>query len=163
MIRRLLENMILIGSGMIIILVIWYMFLYGIIYGVPTDFHKVPGTNITHITTQKVYHPGDMVWADVIADKKVNLVGFVLWVLDETQESYKTRLATDKAAKPFFESYKERVGFLHQGKQDIIVPVERIPLNVPYGEYHFKGYIKYDMGIGLTLVAVETNDFKVKK
>lgn len=100
----------------------------------------------THLTTKAVYHPGDMVYAEVEFHKTRNLVGTIQWHIINKKMEY----------------YPPRPGSLPAGIWDKAVPIEVIPLDAMPGEHWFVGTIVYHPNwLGTVTVPIITNKFEV--
>lgn len=158
-IRKILENTVLLLSTALIVFFIWYLFLQGIFIGPPVTFYSPADDSIppacvaeyTHQTVKSEYKAGEYVTARINSIKKTNEVGFINWNLNNESGE-------------LIESYKERsAGFQKVGENKTIVPIERLPLDIKPGTYIYHGYLKYDLGFRVQNIHVETNKFTVVK
>jgi hypothetical protein len=138
---------------------IWFSFINGVIFNKPVEFNdphpfeypigghvEKPARDITHLTVKNFYKPGEMVTAYVDVNKHTNIPGSLQWQLMDRR----------------FYPYVSRKGVLLEGHTHQIVNIERIPLHVPPGQYHFSGSVSYDMPLGPDVhIPLRTNCFQI--
>ena len=158
-VRNILENIVLAASTLIILLFIWTVFIRGIFIGTPIEFRSWGDSfssnghkeQITHLTLANTYLPNRYVTAKVDCIKKIKEVGYVEWNLYDDKNN-------------LIKSYPERAMiFQDKGTNMLDVPIERLPgaSDLPPGRYRFHGYIKFDVGIQVYYIHVNTNYFDV--
>lgn len=102
---------------------------------------------ITHLTTKHSYHPGEMVEAYVDVTKTRQDPATLQWQLMDQR----------------FYPYVARKGVLPKGHIHQVVQIEKIPLHVPPGQYHFSGTVTYEINFLKDLhVPIRTNCFQVE-
>ena len=110
------------------------------------DTPVCPG-GVTHQTTKSSYNRGDVVEVYVNLTKHRNLPAIVQWNLMDAR----------------FYPYVARRGVLPVGDQELVVPVEKIPMHIPSGEYYFTGTVTYQVNFLRQLVfTIKTNKFMVE-
>jgi hypothetical protein len=139
---------------------IWFGFLDGQVVNIPVTFNAphpydypvpkhndFPSMEITHKTTKTSYKPGEMVSAYVDIVKIRPEPGRLQWQL------------MDKRFYP----YVPRLGVVPVGHHHMVVQVEKIPLHVPPGQYHFSGSVVYDVNfLKSVYIPIRTNCFQVE-
>jgi hypothetical protein len=101
---------------------------------------------VTHVTKKGTYKRGDMVEAMVNIDKYRNVESTIQWNLMDAR----------------FYPYAPRRGSVPVGKHILNVPIERIPMHIPPGEYYFSGTVKYEPNaVSDIFIPVRTNKFEV--
>jgi hypothetical protein len=138
---------------------LWLQFLDGQIFNVPIRFYQphsyqyppgshadTPSSGITHLTTKNSYKHGEMVEAYVDVLKLESTPGLLQWQLMDQR----------------FYPYVSRWGCLPKGHQHQVVKIEKIPLHVPPGQYHFAGTVTYQINFLRTIhIPIKSNCFQV--
>jgi hypothetical protein len=138
---------------------IYFQFLDGQVFNVPITFNdphryelpinshaERPARDITHLTTKTEYRPGEMVQAYVDIIKTRPEPGLLQWQLMDQR----------------FYPYVNRKGVLPVGHHHQVVSIEKIPLHVPPGQYHFSGTVSYEVNFLRTIhIPMRTNCFQV--
>jgi hypothetical protein len=137
----------------------WFEFIDGELVNIPVIFndphaYTLPlkdhpdrlARDITHLTTQSTYRRGEMVYAYVDVVKTRKLPGELQWQLMDQR----------------FYPYVKRRGVLPEGHLHQIVPIERVPLHIPPGQYHFSGTVTYEINFAKDIhIPLRTNCFQV--
>ena len=137
----------------------WFEFIDGQLIRVPVIFnepHKfdypvsahidTPSRDITHLTTKTSYQPGEMVTAYVDISKYRKEPGKLQWQLMDQR----------------FYPYVARNGVIPVGHHHMLVNIEKIPLHVPPGQYHFSGTVSYEINFMKNIhIPLRTNCFQV--
>lgn len=161
MIKWLSERQVLIFSGLLVIayLIFGYaVFLDGqymrpiITFYKPTALSNTiirePACSYTHLTTEKEYHPGDVVSAYVNVEKFRDIEAILQWNLMDAR----------------FYRYVPRRGVLAKGIFNRVVEIEILPSHIPPGTYFFEGSIKYETNpLQDIYISIRTNKFEVVK
>jgi hypothetical protein len=138
---------------------IWFGFLDGQVVNVPikfndphvfaypaTDHAERPAREITHLTTKNSFRPGEMVTAYVDIVKYRKEPGVLQWQLMDQR----------------FYPYVRRNGVIPLGHHHMIVEIEKIPLHVPPGQFHFSGTVTYKVNFLRDIhIPIKTNCFQV--
>jgi hypothetical protein len=154
MIKKFVDNQIAILG---IIITTGYLF-YGYLAWVDgqhlrtiATIHSQPSKNanegcVTHVTTKQEYKRGETVEAIVMIDKYRNIEGTVQWNLMDAR----------------FYPYAARRGVVPLGEHTLTVPIEKIPMHIPPGDYYFSGSVKYEPNpIADIYIPIRTNRFRV--
>jgi len=137
----------------------WLEFIDGSLMNVPVVFYDphvltfpIPehtdrlSTGVTHLTTKSSWQPGEMVTAYVDVTKLRSEPGKLQWQLMDQR----------------FYPYVGRDGVLPVGHHHQVVNIEKIPLHVPPGQYHFSGTVSYEINFMKTIyIPIRTNCFQV--
>jgi hypothetical protein len=123
----------------------WFMFIDGTLYNSPIELES----NRLQ-TTKSIYVPGEMVQVTLRYLKNRTLLEQVTW-------SLKSNILIE---------FSPRVVGLPEGKQDFLMDIARIPINLPGIEentqWKFTGYVEYTINpLRTILYAVETNEFTI--
>jgi hypothetical protein len=139
---------------------LWLQFLDGQVVNVPVLFNDPhPYTHpvdphlerpvvggVTHQTTAQNYKPGEIVYAYVDVIKSRPEPGKLQWQLMDQR----------------FYPYVAREGVLPIGHHHQVVAIERVPLHVPPGQYHFAGTVTYSVNFLKDVhIPLRTNCFQV--
>ena len=138
---------------------IWLEFLDGQLINVPVRFNdphpylypvgphaEKPAGEITHLTTKNTWKPGEMVTAYVDIVKYRKEPGAIQWQLMDQR----------------FYPYVKRYGVVPVGHNHMVVEIEKIPLHVPPGQFHFSGTVTYKVNFLRDIhIPIKTNCFQV--
>jgi len=132
---------------------VWFLHVDGSIVAPPVVFYRdkdftepVMKGGVTHYTTKHKYFPGEMVYAEVHVDKRRDMPGNIQWQLMDQR----------------FYPYVARHGQVPVGQHNMTVHVEKIPLHVPPGTYHFVGNVKHEVNVIRDIYTpTKTNCFEV--
>jgi hypothetical protein len=138
---------------------IWFKFIDGQIVNVPIVFNQPHpygypvkphdeqiAQGITHMTTKTTYRHGEMVYAYVDLQKNRTEPGKLQWQLMDQR----------------FYPYVSRMGVIPPGHHHMTVAIEKIPLHVPPGQYHFSGTVSYEVNFLQDIhIPIRTNCFEV--
>lgn len=143
------RSAVILASALVIVVCygIWADMLDGKLINPVLEF-GTRSKEYTHRTTKCVYHPGEMVQAEVMFHKNRNLVAEIRW-----------NLINDR-----LQSYPVRSGSLPVGIWDKVLDIERIPLDALPGEHWFCGTTVYRPNwIGKVEYPIWTNKFMVER
>ena len=133
------------------IVVLGYTYLSqidGIYVNRPIIFTYWDGSTITHQTTKLVYHPGETVYAKIIAHKDKLWPSVIQWNL----------------ANGCFHAYPAKNGTLEAGRNERVLKIEQLPKDLKPGEDYFYGSTTFDLNFVRRKIHIplRTNTFLVE-
>ncbi|MFA5025666.1 MAG: hypothetical protein WC503_04125 [Candidatus Shapirobacteria bacterium] len=120
----------------------------GVYVNKPIVFTYWDGNIITHQTTKLVYHPGEIVYAKIIAHKDKLWPAIIQWNL----------------VNGCFHSYQSKDETLEAGRTERITKIEQIPIDIKPGEDYFYGSVTFDLNFVKRKIhiPIRTNTFLIE-